>query len=212
MSTFPSSLPFDTDTELAKLHGEVQYEMQKITWAEDAIHRLAGDKRDRYTRTPVWAMPTAECIEIVLAAASRYADLPAYDAPDRDEAVAAWDSPVPLHDARRGIEQVEKRSAAMTAAQKLYERIAELNAVWEEHRWSRFFLVTSSAGHVHSSMWCSTCRPTTAYGWKPELSGKSEAEAVKALGPALCSVCFPSAPVAHQGGKITKAQAAKLAA
>ena len=34
--------------------------------------------------------------------------------------------------------------------------------------WSRFFLVTSSTGHVHSSTSCSTCRPTTTYGWLPE--------------------------------------------
>lgn len=78
--------------------------------------------------------------------------------------------------------------------------------------WSRFFLVTSSSGHVHSSMTCHTCRPTTAYGWVPQLSGKTEAEAVALLGETLCSVCYPSAPVAWQGGRITKAQAKKLAA
>lgn len=73
--------------------------------------------------------------------------------------------------------------------------------------WSRFFLVTSSNGHVHSSMHCSTCRPTTTYGWLPELSGSTEAEAVADLGSNLCSVCFPTAPVEHQGGKLTAAQA-----
>lgn len=78
--------------------------------------------------------------------------------------------------------------------------------------WSRFHLVTSSAGHVHSSMSCHTCRPTTKFGWLPKLSGQTEAEAVSELGAVLCSACFPSAPVAHQGGKLTKAQAAKLAA
>lgn len=78
--------------------------------------------------------------------------------------------------------------------------------------WSRFFLVISSAGHIHRSQECHTCRVTTEYGWLPKLSGKSEDEAVEKLGPKLCSVCFPSAPVEHQGGKITKAQARKLAA
>jgi hypothetical protein len=78
--------------------------------------------------------------------------------------------------------------------------------------WSRFFLVTSSAGHIHSSMRCHSCYPTTTYGWRPDLSGKSEAEAVALLGPALCSVCFPSAPVEHQAKKVTKARALALAA
>src|SRR5271166_137679 len=35
--------------------------------------------------------------------------------------------------------------------------------------WSRFFLVTSSQGHIHSSMRCSSCFQTTTYGWLPEL-------------------------------------------
>jgi hypothetical protein len=73
-------------------------------------------------------------------------------------------------------------------------------------------LVTSSNGHVHSSMYCSTCRPTTTYGWLPELSGKTEADAVDELGPNLCSVCFPTAPTDWVGGKITKSQAEKRAA
>jgi hypothetical protein len=61
-------------------------------------------------------------------------------------------------------------------------------------------------------MHCSSCRPTTTYGWLPDLSGKTENEAVAAHGPALCSVCFPTAPVEHVGGKITPSQAAKKAA
>jgi hypothetical protein len=97
--------------------------------------------------------------------------------------------------------------AAHTAALAV---VRELDAYYTG--WSRFFLVTSSAGHVHSSTGCHTCRYSTTYGWMPELSGKTEAEAVAKLGPALCSMCFPTAPVAHQGGKITKAAAVKLAA
>lgn len=100
-----------------------------------------------------------------------------------------------------------ERVAAETAALIV---VRELNTLYTG--WSRFFLVTSSAGHVHSSTGCHTCRYSTTYGWMPELSGKSEAEAVAELGAVLCSACFPTAPVAHQGGKITKAQASKLAA
>lgn len=59
--------------------------------------------------------------------------------------------------------------------------------------WSRFFLVPD--GHIHSSMACHSCRPTTQFGWLPHLSGKSEEEAVNEHGPHLCTHCFPSAPV-----------------
>lgn len=53
---------------------------------------------------------------------------------------------------------------------------------------------------------------TTTFGWLPALSGQTETEAVGEFGSVLCSVCFPSAPVAWQGGKLTKSAAAKAAA
>ena len=65
--------------------------------------------------------------------------------------------------------------------------------------WQRYFLVTSSAGLVHASMNCSTCnkgRQATTFALLPSLSGRSHEALVTALGPSLCSVCFPDAPVA----------------
>ena len=56
--------------------------------------------------------------------------------------------------------------------------------------WNRFFLVQ----HIHSSQHCSSFRPTTKVGWLPDVSGLTEAEAVKAHGATLCTICFPSAP------------------
>ena len=83
------------------------------------------------------------------------------------------------------------------------ERIAALDVVAELEKsytgWSRFFAVTG--GHLHSSMSCHTCnkgRTPTRFAWVTDLSGLTESEAVDKLGPALCSVCFPSAPVEHQ--------------
>lgn len=64
--------------------------------------------------------------------------------------------------------------------------------------WTRFFHVTNSNGHIHRSMHCSTCFPTTRYAWLVEMSGQSEEQALEGLGNAghvLCSVCFPNAPV-----------------
>jgi hypothetical protein len=61
-------------------------------------------------------------------------------------------------------------------------------------RWNRFFLVQNNGGHIHSSMSCSTCRYTTRFGWLPQISGQTEAEAVAAHGAILCTVCYPSAP------------------
>ncbi len=58
--------------------------------------------------------------------------------------------------------------------------------------WNRFFLVQ----HIHSSMYCSSFRPTTRVGWLPDVSGLTEAEAVAAHGETLCTKCYPDAPVA----------------
>jgi len=64
--------------------------------------------------------------------------------------------------------------------------------------WQRFWLVVSSAGLVHASMDCHTCnkgRQATQFALLASLSGQTINDLVEALGPTLCSVCFPQAPV-----------------
>lgn len=63
--------------------------------------------------------------------------------------------------------------------------------------WQRYFLVVSSAGLIHANTYCSTChkgKQATEFALLPTLSGLYMTEAVRALGPILCSVCFPAAP------------------
>lgn len=76
------------------------------------------------------------------------------------------------------------------------EHIAELDAVYRADPWTRYFPCTNRDGHIHRSLACSTLRPTTQMAWTPGLSGKPVEDAVAELGEALCSVCFPAAPVA----------------
>lgn len=61
--------------------------------------------------------------------------------------------------------------------------------------WTRAFLVDNAGGHVHSSQACSTCFPTTQFGWLTSLSGSTEDEIITAAGELACSVCYPNAPV-----------------
>ena len=65
----------------------------------------------------------------------------------------------------------------------------------ERGRWNRYFLVTSSIGHVHRERTCSTCLPTTQYAWLPQLSDCVESDMVDQYGEKACTVCFPNAPV-----------------
>lgn len=113
------------------------------------------------------------------------------------------------HGLSRQIESLAPRAAQAEEDAKLAYR-AYTEAEETYGGWPRFFLVTSSNGHVHSSLWCSTTYPTTQWAWLPELSGLSEAEAVADQGSILCSICFPSAPVEWTSG-LSKADAAKQA-
>jgi hypothetical protein len=93
-----------------------------------------------------------------------------------------------LDDLLRRADESVARSLAILAEAAPYE------AEYLRRPWTRFHLVKNNGGHIHSSMSCSTCFPTTRFGWLPDLSGQTEAEAVAAHGAILCTVCYPSAP------------------
>ena len=107
---------------------------------------------------------------------------------------------------RDGLAEADAYRATIRSLQ---DEVDALNTVWSQHRWSRFFLVTNSNGHIHSSTSCSTCRWTTDFRWLPTLSGLTEAEAVAEHGEILCSVCFPSAPVEWTTGESKASKEAK---
>lgn len=94
---------------------------------------------------------------------------------------------------------IERALAAWDAAKAQVARLREeakpLHAEYRRRPWPRAFLVNNSNGHVHRSMDCSTCFPTTSYVWMVEYSGKQEIEIVEAAAARACTVCYPSAPV-----------------
>lgn len=104
--------------------------------------------------------------------------------------------------ARRQEMSVQKwhdEAAAKVAA--IREQIAPLDDLYAQHNWSRFFIVTSSSGHIHKSMYCHSCnkgRSFTTFALMPSLSGSTTDAAVARLGAALCSHCFPEAPTHQQ--------------
>lgn len=60
--------------------------------------------------------------------------------------------------------------------------------------WTRYFHVTNTNGHIHESMHCSSCLPTTQYSWRTDLSGLTMEEVVEREAYNACSVCLPIAP------------------
>lgn len=109
---------------------------------------------------------------------------------------------------------------AEAKVESLRAELAPLNAAYEAERWSRFYLVPG--GHIHSSMYCSTCNKVTSkrgdysqsltnFTWLTDLSGLTEEDAVKAHGALLCTVCYPTAPV-HWTNALEEAAKARKAA
>lgn len=170
------------DTEVAALYREQATAAGRIASLVDSFHRTAGDKTDyRFTRRGTWTM-TDEVAEATARQMLAEGKIVSY-----------------------AVEQVR---ASFKGVDKLRVQLAELEAqieaaavIYRSAPWPRFFLVTSSDGHIHSSMSCSTCYWTTTYGWLPQLSGLTEADAVAAHGTILCSVCYPTAPVEWTVGK-----------
>ena len=79
---------------------------------------------------------------------------------------------------------------------KLINEVADLESKYEG--WSRAFLVRNGNGHIHSTMNCGTCYPTTQFLWLTDYSGADEDKIVKDAGEMACSVCFPNAPVDYR--------------
>lgn len=84
---------------------------------------------------------------------------------------------------------------------KAENQIIAINYAYATRGWSRYWLVVSSSGHIHRNTHCSTCnngKQLTSFVLKPSLSGSTDADAVAALGAALCSHCFVDAPVHYR--------------
>lgn len=217
--------PRQTDEKLAEFYHALYRAQDRFASTNISLLHAAGAKFSYQRRgrghVRVADMKVTEALEIVQALAEYVATYEAEhgytEARDYGEYHGtnwdAWSPPYSLavHEHDNPARVLAQRAEYQAEIARLNGEIDDLEATYTG--WSRFFLVTSSAGHIHSSMNCSTCYPTTRYGWLPEFSGRTEEEAVAELGPTLCSVCFKSAPLDWtEGKKLTKAQAAKLAA
>ena len=181
-----AATPEQIDTILADLYEQEARTLGYVLAAKDGVHRAIGQRQQWYGRRQVWPTSFEDALAIAQAkvASPDYVDAPSGARGDVKGALAY-------------LAKHEAALAELDAAQ------APLHAEYARRPWSRFFWVQNNGGHCHSSMNCPTCNKgatSTRFGWNPELSGKTEAEAVAKLGPSLCTVCFPSAPVEHTMG------------
>jgi hypothetical protein len=170
-----NAIPFAIDSELAELDS-VYF---KLVGQRDAIfnaaHQLLGERRDyQHSKKGIWPSADTEAFtQLALRVAQQ-----GIDAMDFDQACDLL--------GKFGLVQKKIRANRRWASW--------LDGEYDRRPWTRFFLVVSSDGHIHSNTRCSSF-PRTQHGWQPELSGKTEAEAVAKLGPRMCTKCFSSAPV-----------------
>lgn len=190
-----NALAVETDTHIAALYNRLDRVETEQAYADNAAHYMAGDRgKLGYGGRRTFALSHIDAW-LRVASLARGAD------------------EYHLTISKRPSDLLAKRDELDARRAQIREEIARLERVWATNgRWSRFFVVTSSSGHVHATTACRSCRISTTFGWMPEFSGRTEAEAVAELGAALCTVCFPSAPVEMTGAKITKARAQRLAA
>jgi hypothetical protein len=162
------------DTKLADLTAQMGDQMREVASMTSKLHVLAGDKKSyRNTRVPVWS----------------YSDLEVEREAQRK--AAHGDAAAKL--------ALTLRASAQAMLDAINYEIANMNAVYNRqgNRWTRFFpSVTKSQPHIHRSLSCHTLHATTVMRWAPEMSGRTDEEAVAELDEKLCSVCFPGAPVA----------------
>ena len=166
--------PVEIDTELYRLYRLESAARNKVESVADYLHYLVKDKKSRgkFSGMPFWEMTMDEVV------------------------VAATELAQQVHyNARQAQEHLDQFAAAQKVHHDVREAQVPLNAEYRRRPWSRAFLVQNTGGHVHSSMSCSTCFPTTEFAWMVAFSGKPESEIVEAAGEAACTVCYPSAPV-----------------
>lgn len=166
--------PAEIDSQLAELYHEAAKAQSRVESAEHSVHYVANDKRNYVGRRQVWGLKLDEAI-------------------DAAEQVAVTDVTYKGDEAQRALDSYEAAIKALDAIKRQYEALDD--EFDRRGGWTRAFIVTNGNGHVHSSMHCGTCFPTTQFGWLPQVSGQTEDQIVDAAGEQACTVCYPSAPV-----------------
>jgi hypothetical protein len=145
------------------------------------FHTAAGDRREWIGKRHLWRRTLAEVEQTV-----------------RQMAIAGEPLPASMGFRQTAGDLLVKQLEADAALTSAALAVHEMEAIYARpgNRWQRFFPCTNRDGHIHDSYrGCPTVRFDTPMAWRPDMSGLTVDEAVATLGPALCSVCFASAPV-----------------
>lgn len=179
-----TATPVEIDTKLAEIWIRIYAARARRDAAWKSVERRANWFLGRKMRASEHAEVMAQAAEF------EGQDMASMAVADRRRATIA-------------IDLVAAQIAFEEACETVGEVERETRPYQDEYRsrpWSRFYLVTSSNGHIHSSDSCQTCGPRTQFVILADASGQTEAEAIaerdkRDSAALLCTVCFPNAPV-----------------
>jgi hypothetical protein len=185
MSDLTTQSPAEIDQQLADL-AEARATAVSRTYGFDDLRRYAkSEDRSRRLGRHDWVMSPAEAADVLRA-------LLAAEAADDKYGYGRLSNGSEIGNSRRAVAAYDEYVAEMA---RIKDAEAPLTAEYVRRGgWQRYFLVTSSDGHVHRGMNCSTCRWETVYAWLIDLADCDEAKMVAEYGEKACTVCFPDAP------------------
>lgn len=93
----------------------------------------------------------------------------------------------------------DKYGAALAQLDAETARLDELQALYTG--WERYWHVTNTNGHIHTSQSCTSCFQDTEYAWRTDLSGLTPEEVVEREAYNACSVCMPIAPAEQRAAR-----------
>lgn len=177
--TFTREQAKQADKELYLAMLDVAAKQARVASALNSVHHAINDSyRTRYDSRSGWMLSEAE-------ATTKCADL------------AATDTTYVGRQAAEALARLAAAEAELATARAARDAADK----WATHgKWLRYAVVPG--GHIHNEMGCFTLRWDTDVRWAYPVSGDSVAEAIETYGEALCSHCYPDAPVAQTLGKV----------
>jgi hypothetical protein len=183
-------LAMRVDTRLATLYASRNTTYRELQNIAGDIRRMSGQPYDWQTKS--WSGNFDEALAIV--SGQEKSDHPTYQT--RSERV------------------LEKYYETMLSKDSIEVEIGELEKIYENSPWSRAYLVTNNQGHIHKTLYCSSCCSSTKFEWLWKYSGDPEDDIVALAGETACTICYPSAPanILNQPSKIQSNYRAALEA
>jgi hypothetical protein len=189
------------DTKLAGLWGQLEDARAEVGRHMNAMHRELGDKMSGYGKRRRYGLTDDEVF-----ARFELRAVAGQDLTSEIRALTGYGTgKAPTYAVAVGEYLVK-----VAAAGEIEGQICGMNATYRQAPWQRYFLCRANNGHIHSTQRdCHTVDFDTIMEWRPELSGHSVEEAVKALGERLCTHCFPDAPAEWKNGELRETRDAK---